>query len=299
MKNSIDFLPDDKQQDLHQLIRLIRDEMPDAALIILFGSYARNTYVDYDQRTEFGVPTYFISDYDLLILTSSAKWTSSTPPGVTEKILTRFFKDKQHQFHPYPQFLVDSVERFNDAVEQGRYFYSDILREGVLLYDSGKYKLAEIRSLNYSEVKELAKEYFDEKFEYASDFLLGVTIYYNQGKYKIASFVLHQAAENFLHTITLVYSLYQYKLHQLEALIGHSKQFTLEIGKVFPRDTPEEKRLFNLLQEAYIQAPHNIRFVVTREDIEALISKVERLRDLTERLCRDRLAYYDRMIRTT
>lgn len=29
----------------------------------------RPVYVDYDQRVEFGVPTYFMSDYDILILT--------------------------------------------------------------------------------------------------------------------------------------------------------------------------------------------------------------------------------------
>ena len=45
MKNSIDFLPERKQRDLRELAALIRDEVKDVVMIILYGSYAANTYV--------------------------------------------------------------------------------------------------------------------------------------------------------------------------------------------------------------------------------------------------------------
>ena len=48
MKNSIDFLPERKQRDLRELVRLIRDEVKDVVMVILYGSYARNTYVECD-----------------------------------------------------------------------------------------------------------------------------------------------------------------------------------------------------------------------------------------------------------
>ena len=38
-------------------------------MIILYGSYARNTYVDCDRRRDYGVTTFFMSDYDILIVT--------------------------------------------------------------------------------------------------------------------------------------------------------------------------------------------------------------------------------------
>ena len=41
MKTSIDFLPDLVQQDLNQLTALIREEIQDVGMIILFGSYAK------------------------------------------------------------------------------------------------------------------------------------------------------------------------------------------------------------------------------------------------------------------
>ena len=69
MKNSIDFLPERKQRDLHELVRLIRDEVKDVVMVILYGSYAKNTYVECDERRDFGVKTYFMSDYDILVVT--------------------------------------------------------------------------------------------------------------------------------------------------------------------------------------------------------------------------------------
>ena len=38
MKQSIDFLPERKQRDLHELVGLIRDEVKDVVMIILYGS---------------------------------------------------------------------------------------------------------------------------------------------------------------------------------------------------------------------------------------------------------------------
>lgn len=69
MKNSINFLPERKRNDLRELVGLIRDEVRDVVMIILYGSYAKNTYVECDERRDFGVKTYYTSDYDLLVVT--------------------------------------------------------------------------------------------------------------------------------------------------------------------------------------------------------------------------------------
>lgn len=39
-----------------------------------------------------------------------------------------------------------------------------------MLYNSGRYKLARRRKLNYREIKELAEEYYNDRFERANDF---------------------------------------------------------------------------------------------------------------------------------
>ena len=75
-----------------------------------------------------------------------------------------------------------------------------------------------------------------------------------------------------------------------------AKKHTTEIFRVFPRDTQEEQRLFDLLQRAYIESRYNPDFEITKEDIDALIPKVEQLRSIVERTCRERIAYYDAQI---
>ena len=45
MKSDITFLPERKQRDLHELVALIREEIRDVVMIILYGSYAKNTSI--------------------------------------------------------------------------------------------------------------------------------------------------------------------------------------------------------------------------------------------------------------
>lgn len=272
MKKSLNYLPAEKRQDLRQLVGIIREEVKDVVMVILYGSYARGTYVDYDQRIEFGVKTYFMSDYDIMIVTERRMGVNEHT--VYAKILRRFFENKAWEIHTHPQFINESIGELNKALDKSRYFYTDIKKDGVMLYDSGKYKLARRRKLNYTEIVEMAQEYYDNSFEPKGiEFILLSHDSYNRGNYKMASFNLHQAAENFLRTIPMVFILYGYKEHDLEFLINKCKPFTLELAKVFPRDTEEEKRIFDLLKRAYVEARYNKNFLVTKNDIDALIPK--------------------------
>lgn len=294
MKRSTRFLPPRKRQDLQQLVSLIREQVKQVEMIVLFGSYAKNSYVDYDQRIEFGTPTYYMSDYDIVILTR--KPIGAAEYSLYEKIKDRFFENKNRPFHTHPQFINYGIEDFNYALAKAHYFETEIKRDGVVLFDSGAYKLARRRKLDYTEIRDRVQKYFDDKFGRATQFLKGVTFYCEDGDCKMASFLLHQSAENFLRTIPMVFILYGYKSHNLSELMNAVKKHTTEVFEVFPRDTEEEKRLFDLLQRAYIESRYNPDFEITKEDIDALIPKVEQLRSIVERTCRERIAYYDAQI---
>jgi hypothetical protein len=295
MKKSLNYLPVEKRRDLRQLVEIIRDEVEDVVMIILYGSYARNTYVDYDQRIEYGVKTYFMSDYDILIVTE--KRLGTVEHSIYAKILRRFFTNRAWEISTHPQFINESISELNKALDKSRYFYTDIKREGVMLYDSGKYKLARRRKLDFGEIHEMAKEYFEDKFAFASDILENVVFDYNRGKYKLASFHCHQTVENYLRTIPMVFILYGYKEHDLAFLFDKCKKHTLDIYRAFPQDTEEERRLFKLLQDSYVQARYNKNFVVTKSDIDALIPKIEQLRNIVEKICTERIAYYASQIK--
>ena len=290
MKKTLTHLPEEKRRDLRQLVEIIREEIRTCEMIILYGSYARGTYVDYDQRIEYGIPTYFMSDYDILIVTENGLGVHEN--WLYHRVKKRFFQNKNWRFHTNPEFINVGIRELNRQLGGGQYFYTDIKGEGVMLWNSGRYKLARRRNLKMEEIRKYAQEYFDAKFSDANEFLHLAADSYNRRNYKMASFNLHQAAENLLRVVTLVYTLYSYKDHKLEELIGCCKMHTLEVCVVFPRDTPEEERLFGLLEAAYIQARSNKDFVVTQEDIDALVPRIERLRDIVEKVCRERLESY-------
>jgi HEPN domain len=295
MKQSIDFLPERKQQDLHELVAIVRKEIKDVVMIILYGSYARNTYVECDERYDFGVRTFYISDYDILVVTK--KRLGGKESTVGSRIRSEFLGTKNNpEFYTRPQIINESIKELNNALSEGHYFYVDILTQGIILYDSGEYQLATPRDLNFCEIEKKAQKYYVAKFRRGMRFMHYTQVAYRDKEYVDASFFLHQSTESLLKTIPLIYILYGYKEHDLEFLIEKCKPYTMELAKVFPRDTPEEKRLFNLLRSAYVEARYNDDFVVTKTDIEALTPKIERLREIVENVCRDRIEYYERQI---
>lgn len=291
MKTSINYLPEQKRDELRRIVKCVLEVLPGCEMIILYGSYARNTYVDYDQRIEYGIRTCFMSDYDILVVTNT-RFQRHVISHILSKATDNYYKGMNRNESTTVQFIDESIDDLNKAIDKNRYFYTDIKREGIMLYNSGRYKLARRRKQNYREIKELAEEYYNERFERGNEFLLGAIFYNEQGLHKMASFNLHQACENYYNSIILTFTLYSPKEHSLIKLSARAKTHSLESSKAFPRNTEEGKRLFDLLQDAYVQARYSLHFRITQEDIEALIPKIELLRDIARQCCEERIKVY-------
>lgn len=120
-------------------------------MIILYGSYARNIYVDYDQRIEYGIRTCFMSDYDILVVTNTRFQRHAISP-ILSKATDNYYKGKNRYESTTVQFIDESIDDLNKAIDKNRYLYTDIKREGIMLYNSGRYKLARCRKQNYREI---------------------------------------------------------------------------------------------------------------------------------------------------
>lgn len=297
MKTSIDFLPKFVQRDLHQLVTLIREEMQDVGMIILFGSYAKNTFVRHDVTEDYGGGLIeFNSDYDILVV--SKKRLGKSEGNLETRIRDRFAEGKDEHEVTKVQLISESISKLNNALSEGRYFYVDIVNEGVMLYNSGEFTLSTPRELNFSEIKDMALEYYADKLDDANTHYTHYQTDLSNLNYRFCAFDLHQVTECLIKAVILVYALYGHKEHDLKFLLNKSKGYTPELVKVFPRDTTEEKRLFELLRRAYLEARYNKKnFIVTKEDIDVLALKVEQLKQVVEKVCRERIAYYDSQIK--
>ena len=291
MKDSIAYLPKDKQDDLGFLVKEILKRLPQAEYIILYGSYARGNYVRRSVRIEDGgIPTVKISDYDIYVITSG--FNSKKAETVLDNVEDIFFSGKDFDRDTPVQFITDDIKALNKYLEEGRYFYTQIKQEGIVLYNSGKYKLSRRRKLNFAEIKEQAQEYFDEKFEKGNFFFDDAVTNKGRERFQMSSFYLHQACENYYYAIRLTFTLRNNKQHNLSKLSSSVRRYADDLGTVFPQNTPEEKQLFVLLKAAYVEARYTPYFVVTKEDIDTLIPKVELLRDIAKRICEAKIKEY-------
>ncbi|MFQ5633422.1 MAG: HEPN domain-containing protein, partial [bacterium] len=163
---------------------------------------------------------------------------------------------------------------------------------GILLYDAGRRAFKQPRELTPKERLNRASEDFQYWYKSANEFLVDFYAPFERGSYAKAAFELHQATERFYAALLLVHTGYKPHTHDLEKLNNEAAIHEREVLAVFPKETEEENRRFELLRKAYVDARYKKSYTITREELEWLSNRVERLRELTEKSCRAKIAGY-------
>lgn len=289
MKQSLKHLPKSKQQELQKIIAAIKKTSNDVQKIILFGSYARGNYKEKkDIKPE--ARTGHVSDYDILVVTGSKKTVD----------LFVFCDDVEKIRLSAPvRIIADDIESLNISLAKGQYLYTDIKKEGIILYDTGKYKLANKRRLKPKEKQRIARDYFNHWFEIAKGFLIHFKFnlelstkkqrYLSQKYLNLAAFHLHQAAEHSYKTISLVYTSYNPREHYLAALRHDTVKFNRELLTIFLTTTEKEKDRFKLLDYAYIGGRYDPNYRISRQDLLILVKDVKKLLKVTKIICQKKI----------
>jgi predicted nucleotidyltransferase/HEPN domain-containing protein len=273
---------------VQEILAVARDQI---SMIILFGSYAKGTWVR-DWYVEGHITYSYESDLDILVVTKSPKYRgpkgASFESDLTKRLERKCLRGKSFGA-PWVTFVVEPIKYLNQQLEKSQYFFSDIKKEGILLYDSGEFTLAEPKDLNLEERKQIAKDDFDVWFGSGTEFLLGVDFYTKQDLLNKAAFLLHQATESFYSAILLVFTGYKPRLHDIEKLGSLASNYSDELLKIFPRDTKEQEEKFVLLKSAYTEARYNKNYKITEEQLLYLIKRIEKLKSITEEICTNRI----------
>jgi HEPN domain-containing protein/predicted nucleotidyltransferase len=277
MKSSLSHLPEIKQQQIFQITEIIK-EVAKPEKVILFGSYAKGNYVENRYTGKDGIIYEYISDYDFLVV------TKNNPVKVYElddKITTLAEK-----IQPALNIEIHEIDYINEGLEFGQYFFSDIVKQGILLFDTGNVEFSKIKELTQYEEKEIAKRYFDIWFPSGSEFLETVSFSFKRSKYNIAVFLLHQATESFYYTILLVFTGYKPKTHNLKKLRKQAKHLSEQLFLLFPVEThKQERHLFDLLKRGYIDARYRTDYLITEEELIELIEHVKKMQVIVEKIC--------------
>lgn len=253
-------------------------------MVILFGSYARGNFVE-DSYVEKGVHYEYKSDYDLLVVTTHDDLKEKY--RIEEKIEKQL--EATGKVHTAIHPIFHSIKHLNQALSEGNYFFQDIKKEGIVLHDTGKFKLQTPKKLTPEEAQNKAQDYFDQWFGSANEFLIDYDNSFNRGSLNNAAFMLHQTTERYYTTILLVFTDYRPKEHDLYRLDLRVRNCDRRFD-VFPRESEDEKKRFELLQKAYIDARYKMdEYSIARDDLVYLAERVNLLRDRTEEICRERI----------
>lgn len=283
MKIDLSHLPEHKQAELKAIVAALIPRYGEIEMIILFGSFARGTWVE-DKYVEKGITYEYKSDYDLLIVLSKNGHANSDT--LTQSITGKL---EELNFSTPMNPIFHGVEFVNHELREGNYFFAEIKRNGVMLFTTNRYQLDEQRDFSPAEAQAKAAEYFNAWFESANTFFQTYNFTLGIGKLNEAAFLLHQSVERYYGALQLVFTGYKPKTHDIEVLGKLAKSQDIEFGKVFPRATPQERQRFNLLRRAYIEARYNLDYRITKEELEYLAERVQILRDLTAQICKKKI----------
>ncbi len=268
MKTTLSHLPDDKQKEILEILEIIKEEAQPEK-VILFGSHAKGNWVE-DEYVEDGITYTYISDYDFLVVIKKN--------GIKEQAIISHIENRCEGYKNVVSPIVHDIDYINQGLQIGQYFFTEIIQQGILLYDSKEHKFSRPKNLSPKELAERANGYYTMWFPSGKEYLIDAQNAFTRGSFRHSTFYLHQAAECFYSTILLVFTGYKPKTHNLSKLRSYSKHISGRIYNLFSMDFNERKEsrdLFEILRKGYIEARYDPSFNVTSGELEALINKLK------------------------
>ncbi|WP_374414957.1 HEPN domain-containing protein [Novosphingobium colocasiae] len=297
MRSDIDHLPPVQQSELDRVKQTLMGEFADAIAranqpwkkngkilkIILFGSYARTDWVDEPENG-------YQSDFDLLVIVSHADLTDVADYWYVaeDKIL------HDSAIARPVNIIVHTLDEVNQALSRGEYFWTDIARDGIVLYELPGNALATPKPLTAADAYEMAGTYLSKQLPAVDRWLKLADVSQAEGKAdaewaRNAAFNLHQATETAYACFLLVRTLYFPRSHNIKFLRSLAEDSEPRLIEAWPRATRIDRRRFELLKRAYVEARYSASYEIGNDDLDALSQSVRALRDIVETVSRERL----------
>lgn len=292
MRKDTDHLPPIQQAELERVMQLLVAEF-DVAIsratqpwkkngkilkIILFGSYSRDDWVDEPANG-------YQSDFDLLIIVSHKDLTD-----VADYWFVADDKIQREESIGRPvNIIVHTLEEVNRSLKRGEYFWVDIARDGIALYELAGSALAMPMPLNAADAYEMASAYFNDWISKIDSARSGADFYLGKGELKDAAFTLHQAIERAYVCFLLVRTHYFPRSHNIKFLRSLAEDKEPRLIAAWPREARVDRRRFELVKRAYVEARYSASYEVSNEDLTEIAASVRALRDVVEQVSLERL----------
>lgn len=290
MRTDLDHLPQAHQDELARVRQTLLDEFATAIAgatqpwkkngkiqkIVLFGSYARDDWIDEPENG-------YQSDYDILIIVSHKDLTE-----VAEYWFAAEDKIQRDQAVARPvNIIVHTLDEVNQGLSRGEYFWVDIARDGIALYELPGVVLATPKPLTAADAYEMASGYLAEWMGKVDSGIKLSNFAIQEGEKKDGAFLLHQAAERAYTCFLLVRTHYVPRSHNLKFLRSLAEDKEPRLVDAWPRATKLDRRRFELAKRAYVEARYSTSYQIDNDDLAAITNAVRSLRDAVEALSRE------------
>jgi predicted nucleotidyltransferase/HEPN domain-containing protein len=292
MRSDFDHLPEVQRAELERVQRVVMEEFSEAIgrattpsrrngkilKIILFGSYARNDWVDEPENG-------YQSDFDLLVVVNHEDLTDIAHYWYVAE--DRILRDAD--INRPVNIIVHSLGEVNRSLKRGEYFWVDIARDGIVLYELACHPLTTPMPLTPADAYQMALGYFDEWLTKVDSSIKGAKFYIGEREYKDAAFTLHQATERAYICFLLVRTLYFPRSHNIKFLRSLAEDSEPRLIEAWPRERRLDRRHFQLLKRAYVEARYSTAYDISTDELNAILDSVRRLRDIVAEVGRERL----------
>lgn len=256
--------------------------------LVLFGSFAKGTWFE-DSRSGRA------SDIDLLAIVSHEALTEMS--AFWEEVEDRLFHDPAIQRDV--SIIVHTLQDVNRQLKDGQYFFSEIISQGILLYEdpepdrngNPKNLLAKPTFPDRQTAYEISNAYLGEWKAASEQALFLAKVSMDQGNEwnRRSAFQLHQAAECAYRMFLLTITLYIPGTHHLGKLRNLARTIDERLEEVWGPPQKPYRRYFELLRRAYVEARYSPAYETTKEILTWQAESIEKLIDLADKLCLERL----------
>jgi len=305
IRTDLDHLPTAKQREIERVKAIIFEEFEDALAlaqhewkkkgkiekIILYGSYARGGWVD-EPHTAKG----YRSDFDILIIVNDKRLTDKVDYWLKldNRLIRELAIDKT--LRTPVNFIVHTLGEVNDGLAHGRYFFMDVAKEGIALYEADDRQLHVPKPKTPEQALAMAKEYFEEWFPNTMKRFEGAQFHLEKGYSKQAAFDLHQTAEGLYHCVLLVCTFYTPHVHNLGFLRTQAERLDMRLVDAWPRELRTDRARFEKLKEAYVKARYSKHYRISEEELMWLGEQIEELGRVVHTICSERITALEKEV---
>jgi uncharacterized protein len=294
VRTDVDHLPLTQQRELARVKQILLDEFSIATAratqpwkkngkvqkLVLFGSYSRGDWVDAPENG-------YQSDYDLLIIVSH--------PDLTEIADYWYLAEDKILRDPTigrpVNIIVHTLDEVNQGLMRGDYFWVDIARDGIALYEPAGVALATPKPLTAADAYETGAAYLSRLLPSVDNWLRMSELAASEGSDRDwlnkAAFNLHQAAETAYACFLLIRTQYLPRSHNLKFLRSLAEDKEQRLIESWPRETKPDRRRFELAKRAYVEARYSTSFDVSVDDLKVIAAAVRSLRKIVEFVSRE------------